>query len=148
MSRFENFFQDIRFGLRTLRNNPGFTALAVITLALGIGANTAIFSVINGVLLQPLPYTDGSELVLLRQSAPGRNISQLSLSIPEVMDYRAQMESLEGVVEYHSMSFTLLSRGEPDRVLTGVVSHNFFDAFVRVTRVERQIGGAGPQDAE
>ena len=129
MSFFENLIQDIRFGARTLRNNPGFTALAIVTLALGIGANTAIFSVINGVLLQPLPYTEGKELVLLRQNAPGRNIDQVSLSIPEVMDYRAQMSSLDGVVEYHSMSFTLLNQGEPDRVLTGVVSHNFFEVF-------------------
>ncbi len=129
MSFFENLTQDIRFGIRTLGNNPGFTAIAIVTLALGIGANTAIFSVINGVLLQPLPYADGRELVLLRQNAPGRNIDQLNLSIPEVMDYRAQMSSLDGVVEYHSMSFTLLNQGEPDRVLTGVVSHNFFDVL-------------------
>ncbi len=129
MSFFERLAQDIRFGLRTLAGNPGFTALAVLTLALGIGANSAIFSVINGVLLQPLPYTEGNELVLLRQHAPGRGIDQVNLSIPEVMDYRAQMSSLDGVVEYHSMSFTLLNRGEPDRVLTGVVSHNFFDVL-------------------
>lgn len=129
MNALEALIQDIRFGLRALRNNPGFTALAVLTLALGIGANTAIFSVINGVLLQPLPYAEGNELVLMRQHAPGRGINQLNLSIPEVMDYRAQMTSLDGVVEYHSMSFTLLDRGEPDRVLTGVVSHNFFDVL-------------------
>jgi putative ABC transport system permease protein len=129
MGFFENFFQDVAFGLRTLRKNPAFTALAVLTLALGIGANTAIFSVINAVLLQPLPYTSGEDLVLLQQSAPGRGIDQVNLSIPEVMDYRAQMTSLDGVVEYHSMSFTLLNRGEPDRVLTGVVSHNFFDVL-------------------
>ena len=129
MSFFENLIQDIRFGIRTLGNNPGFTAIAIVTLALGIGANTAIFSVINGVLLQPLPYADGNDLVLLRQNAPGRNIDRLNLSIPEVMDYRAQMSSLDGVVEYHSMSFTLLNRGEPDRVLTGVVSYNFFDVL-------------------
>ena len=129
MSFFENLTQDIRFGIRTLGKNPGFTAIAILTLALGIGANTAIFSVINGVLLRPLPYTDGNELVLLRQNAPGRGIDQMSLSIPEVMDYRAQMSSLDGVVEYHSMSFTLLNQGEPDRVLTGVVSHNFFEVL-------------------
>ncbi len=129
MNAFDNLFQDIRFGVRTLRKNRGFTVLAILTLALGIGANTAIFSVINGVLLQPLPYADGSELVLLRQQAPGRGIDNLNLSIPEVMDYRAQMTSLDGLVEYHSMSFTLLNRGEPDRVLTGVVSHNFFDVL-------------------
>jgi putative ABC transport system permease protein len=129
MNKFETLLQDIRFGLRTLAGNPGFTALAVLTLALGIGANSAIFSVINGVLLEPLPYAAGDELVLLRQHAPGRGVDQVNFSIPEVMDYRAQMTTLDGVVEYHSMSFTLLNRGEPDRVLTGVVSHNFFDVL-------------------
>jgi len=127
MTSFENLLQDLRFGLRTLRKNPGFTALAILTLALGIGANTAIFSVINGVLLQPLPYYEPDRIVQLTQRAPGRGTDDLAFSIKEVMDYRDQLGSLDAVVEYHSMSFTLLSHGEPDRVLTGVVSHSFFD---------------------
>lgn len=127
MTLIENLLQDIRFGLRTLGKSPGFAALAILTLALGIGANTAIFSAINGVLLQPLPYEEPGRLVQLTQRAPGLGVDNLAFSIKEVMEYREQLASLESVVEYHSMSFTLLSHGEPDRVLTGVVSHNFFD---------------------
>ena len=127
MSFIENLRQDARFGVRTLRKNPGFTALAVLTLALGIGANTAIFSVINGVLLQPLPYHEPDRIVQLTQRAPGIGLENMNFSIKEVMEYRDQLGSLDSLVEYHSMSFTLLSHGEPDRVLTGVVSHNFFD---------------------
>jgi putative ABC transport system permease protein len=127
MNAFEGLVQDIRFGLRTLRGNPGFTALAIVTLALGIGANTAIFSVINGVLLRPLPYRDPDQLVLLQQRAPGAGFDALPFSIKEVVDYRDELQTLDSVVEYHSMSFTLLSHGEPDRVLTGVVSHDFFE---------------------
>jgi len=127
MKLFENLLQDIGFGARTLRKNPGFTALAILTLALGIGANTAIFSVINGVLLRPLPYQEPEQIVQLTQRAPGLGRDSLPFSIKEVMEYRDQLASLDALVEYHSMSFTLLSHGEPDRVLTGVVTHNFFD---------------------
>ena len=120
-------WQDVRFALRTLRNNPGFTAAAVITLALGIGANTAIFSLVHGVLLRPLPYLDDGNLVVLRQQAPQAGIDNLAFSVQEVYDYRDQNKSLDALVEYHNMTFTLLGRGEPERVTTGVVSAEFFD---------------------
>jgi putative ABC transport system permease protein len=117
---------DLRYGVRTLIKNPGFALLAILTLGLGIGANTAIFSVINGVLLKPLPYENGDRLVLIRQSAPGLNQPNAGVSIKELYDYREQLKSFEGLVEFHQMSFDLLRRGEPDRVDTGVVSPNFF----------------------
>ena len=119
--------QDVRFALRTLRKNPGFTAAAVLTLALGIGANTAIFSLVHGVLLRPLPYLDDGDLVVLRQKAPKAGVDNLAFSVQEVYDYREQNRSLGSLVEYHSMTFTLLGRGEPERVRTGVVSAEFFD---------------------
>ncbi len=119
--------QDVRFALRTLRKNPGFTIAAVVTLALGIGANTAIFSLVNGVLLRPLPYLDDGDLVVLRQKAPKAGIDNLAFSVQEVYDYRDQNQSLGSLVEYHHMTFTLLGRGEPERVTTGVVSAEFFD---------------------
>ena len=119
--------QDVQFGLRTLRRSPGYTLAAVTILALGIGANTAIFSVISGVLLKPLPYTDGSRLVLLQQSAPAAGLPTVGISIPEVFDYRSRLQAVQDLVEYHSMSFVLLNQGEPDRVDTGVVSANFFN---------------------
>jgi putative ABC transport system permease protein len=129
VSWLEEFFADLRYGLRTLVKNPGFATLAVMTLGLGIGANTAIFSVINGVLLKPLPYENGGRLVLVQQSAPRANQQNFGVSIKELYDYRQQLASFEGLVEFHQMSFDLLKRGEPDRVATGVVSPNFFDVL-------------------
>jgi predicted permease len=126
---FEELAADLRYGARTLRKNPGFAALAIVTLGLGIGANTAIFSVINGVLLKPLPYENGDRLVLLQQSAPRINQQNFGISIKELYDYREQLASFDGLVEFHQMSFDLLKRGEPDRVATGVVSPNFFDVL-------------------
>jgi predicted permease len=124
---FDELSQDIRYGLRSLARSPGYAALAMLTLGLGIGANTAIFSVINGVLLKPLPYEHGDRLVVVRQSAPLSGQAQVGVAIAEYFDYREQAEVFDGLVEYHQMNFDLLNRGEPDRVNTGVVSHNFFE---------------------
>jgi predicted permease len=118
--------QDVRFALRTLRRSPGFTIAAVLILALGIGANTAMFSVIDGVLLEPLPFRNGDELVLIQQAATKSDVPDAGVSIPELARYRGRLASIRDLVEYHSMSFTLLNQGEPDRVDTGVVSANFF----------------------
>jgi putative ABC transport system permease protein len=120
---------DIRYGTRTLLKHRGFAALAVLTLGLGIGANTAIFSVLNGVLLKPLPYDNGERLVLIRHSARLANQQNLGVSIKELYDYREQLASFDGLVEFHQMNFDLLRRGEPDRVAAGVVSANFFDVL-------------------
>ena len=125
----DTLIRDVRHGLRTLLKSPGYSAMVVLTLGLGIGANTAIFSVINGVLLQPLPYRDGQQLVLARQQASRAGTANIPFSVKEISDYREQLGSLDGFVEYHGMAFTLLDRGEPDRVLTGVVSANFFDVL-------------------
>jgi predicted permease len=125
----ETLAQDVRHGLRTLAKSPGFTAAVVLTLALGIGANTAVFSVVNGVLLRPLPYPGSEQLVILRQAVPGAGIEDLGFSVKEVEDFRDQNRTLEEVIEYHSMSFTLLGGSEPRRVRTGVVSARFFDVL-------------------
>jgi predicted permease len=124
---FETLLQDARYGLRSLRRNPGYAAAAILTLALGIGANTAIFSVVHGVLLQSLPYGAGERLVRLRVDAPGAGIQDGHFSPLEVEDLRTRTHTLEAVAEYHSMWFVLLGRPEPERVQTGVVSANFFD---------------------
>ena len=121
--------QDSGFALRMMRKNLGFTIAAIIVLGLGIGANTAIFSVVNAVLLKPLPYAHGERLLMLRErlsrnAEPGRNVS-----VPEMLDYRRQNRSLDALVEYHNMQFILLGRAEPEQVETGVVSWNFFDVF-------------------
>jgi putative ABC transport system permease protein len=125
---FDVLAQDVRFGLRVLRRNPGFTLTAVITLALGIGANTAIFSVIYGVLLRPLPYKDGDRLVVVNQQARLNNVNSLGFSVKEFEDYRDQNKTME-MVEHHAMSFILFGRNEPERVQTSVVSANFFDVL-------------------
>ena len=129
VSWLEELVADLRYGGRTLAKNPGFALVAILTLGLGIGANTAIFSVINGVLLKPLPYENGERLVLLQQSATRLNQTNFGVSIKELYEYREQLASFEGLVEFHQMSFDLLKRGEPDRVATGVVSPNFFDVL-------------------
>jgi putative ABC transport system permease protein len=125
----DQVLNDLRFGLRTLFKNRGFALLAILTLGLGIGENTAIFSVIYGVLLKPLPYTDSGRLVLIRQSAPLLGRADVGVSIKEYFTYRDQASEFEALVEFHQMNFDLLKRGEPDRVNTGVVSTNFFSVL-------------------
>lgn len=121
--------RDCRFAIRSLRRSPGYTLAILLTLTLGIGANTAAFSLVNGVLIRPLPYKDGERLMHLRQPASGAGTDDAGFSPVEIADYRAHSRALEGIVEYHSMSFTLLGLGEPQRVQTGVVSAQFFDLF-------------------
>ena len=125
----DSILKDLRFGARALLRSHWYTAIVVLTLGLGIGANTAIFSVITGVLLRPLPYEQSDRLVLLRQSAPLASVANVGVSIKEYFTYREQARDIQSLVEYHQMNFDLLKRGEPDRVNTGVVSHNFFDVL-------------------
>src|SRR5215467_7210398 len=123
----DHFRRDVRFAIRSLSRNPGFSIVALLTLALGIGANTAIFSVINGVVLQPLPYSKGDGLILVRQQLPLAGVQRLAFSLHDLEDYRSQNSTVSALVEYHEMSFVLLGKPEPERVQTGVVSWNFFD---------------------
>jgi MacB-like periplasmic core domain len=124
----ETVAQDLRYGVRMLRNNPGFSALVVLTLALGIGANTAIFSVVYGVLLRPLPYAHGGQLLVIHQRARAQ-ASDVPFSYKELVDYREQTQTLDALVEYHSMPFLLLGDDSAERVQTAVVSANFFDVL-------------------
>jgi putative ABC transport system permease protein len=125
----DSIVQDTAYGLRCIRTQPGFAAAVILTLAFGIGANTAIFSVVRGVLLKPLPYAAGDRLVVLHQPAKLAGLEDVGFSAPEIMDLRARSRALDGVVEYHGMSFNLIGRGEPERVKTGVVSANFFEVL-------------------
>src|SRR5580700_3890640 len=120
---------DCRYALRMMGKNPGFTAVAILTLALGIGANTAIFSVVHSVLLRALPYPQGQQLIFIRQQETKLGIEDWGFSVKEIADYRAQNRTLSGLVEYHAMSFTLFGHGDPERVRTGVVSANYFELF-------------------
>jgi predicted permease len=125
----QTILQDLRYALRTLGRARTYTAVAVLTLALGIGANTAIFSVIHGVLLKDLPFANGDRVVRIRQPIAVGQVADAGFSVQELADVRATSRSFEALAEYHSMSFNLLGRGEPQRVQTGVVSANYFDAL-------------------
>ncbi|HSC29021.1 MAG TPA: ABC transporter permease, partial [Vicinamibacterales bacterium] len=123
----ETLGQDIRYGLRGLRRQAGYALAVVITMTLGIGANTAIFSVVNAVVLQPLPYARGEDLLLLRQ--PRTGVDNTGFSIVDIDDIRQRSASLDAVVEYHNMYFILLGGEEPERVAAGVVSWEYFQTL-------------------
>jgi len=125
----ETSWLDMRQGVRMLTQNPGFTLAALGTLAVGIGATTAIFSLVYGVLLRPLPYGRGDDLIVLHQQAQARNQRDLRFSVKEIEDYRGAKNTLDAVVEHHSMVFLLLGDNFAERVQTAVVSANFFDSL-------------------
>jgi putative ABC transport system permease protein len=125
----ESVVADVRYALRTLRRSPAFTAVVVLTLALGIGANTAIFSVVHGVLLKPLPNRDGDRLLYLRQSADGPSQANISFSVPEVHDLRTGVPSLGGIAEYSPWNLTLQGDNDAVRLDVGLVTGNYFDVM-------------------
>ncbi|MBA3320532.1 MAG: ABC transporter permease [Pyrinomonadaceae bacterium] len=120
-------WQDIKYGVRMLLKSPGFTFVAVFALALGIGANTAIFSVVNGVLLRSLPFPDAERLVWFDGVSPARGITESSLSMPDYLDWRSQADAFESTTAFVEGS-AILSNGdaEPERVPRGVVTAGFF----------------------
>lgn len=124
-----DLWQDLRYGGRILRKQPGFMLIAVITLSLGIGANTAIFSVINAVLLRPLPYDAPERLVFIYNTAPGFGIEKLGLFEAEFLRLRGQARSLEHVSLYTSTTRTLTGAEEPERISAGTTSAELFAAL-------------------
>jgi predicted permease len=122
----EHVTADFRYALRALRQTPAFTIVVVITLALGIGANTAIFSVVRGVLLKPLPHRDGDRLVYLRHSMDGPGGANLAFSVPEVRDFRNGAQSLAGIAEFSSWTVALQGDEGAVRVNVGLVTGNYF----------------------
>ena len=121
--------QDVRYGLRLLAKNPGFSSIAIITLALGIGANTAIFSVVNAALLRPLPYQDPDRLVYVWSAEKARGINQSTVSIPDLRDWRQQNRVFDGMAGWWSESYNLSGGDEPQQVSGWTVSPNFFEVF-------------------
>lgn len=117
---------DLRFAFRALRARPGFVAAAVLTLALGIGANTAIFSVVNAFLLKPLPYPDGERLVEIHNSYPGNNLPEADVSIPDYLDRREHVTALEDSALYTWNSFNLAASGTPERLVGLVATPSLF----------------------
>jgi predicted permease len=127
----ENFLQDLRYGARMLRKSPGFTVIAVLTLALGIGANTAIFSVVNAVLLKPLPYPDANRVVMMFLQDPSLGLARDDMGNADFLAMDEQQQSFESVAAYKSSDngFTLTGNGEPQEIPGGQVTAHFFDVF-------------------
>jgi predicted permease len=124
LPRAEQFFRDIRFGLRTLRKNPGFAAIAIITLALGIGVNTAIFSVVYGVLLAPLPFPHPEQVVLVWSHVNGHDNA---VSVGDFLDWQKQNSTFQGLIAITGHRFSLSTSGHPEIMQARIVSPGFFD---------------------
>ncbi|MGC1935531.1 MAG: ABC transporter permease, partial [Candidatus Acidiferrales bacterium] len=122
-----NFWQDFRFGIRTLLKNPGFAVVAILTLALGIGASTAIFSVVDAVLLRPLPYPNPQQLVAVWEVEA--NGHRAHLADPNFLDFRAQNETLSGLADFSSGPDSVSGGSEPVRVDIATVSQDFFNVL-------------------
>ena len=117
---------DLRYAARSLSRAPGFALTVILTLGLGIGANTAIFSVVRGVLLRPLPHKDGDRLVYLRHSIKGPGGENVNFSVPEINDFRESAKSLAGIAEYSGMIYTLQGKQDAVRMTVGLVTGNYF----------------------
>ena len=125
----EAFLQDVRYGLRMLRKNPGFTAVALLVLTIGIGANVAIFSVVNTVLLRPLPYHDPGRLVMLWESLPGIGFQQVGTATGEYLDYRDRNRVFSGIAAYKNDTANLTGSGQPERISISRTSANLFSVL-------------------
>ena len=140
--------QDVRYTMRSFRRTPGFTAAAVLTLALGVGATTAILSVVNGVLIRPLPYPNADRAVLVWTGDPRSPGTNLPFSLPDFVDLRQESKTLEQVAAFRSWNFTLAEQGEPEQLAGANVSPGLFEVLgVRpalgrtFARDEEQAGG-------
>ena len=120
----DTLLQDIRYGLRTIVKAPAFAVIATLTLALGIGANTALFSVVNGVLLNPLPYAQPNRLVAVYTRS--KEFKRSSISYPNFLDWVRDQPSFTGMAAFRSDDFTLTGQGEPERLKAEMVSADFF----------------------
>jgi len=127
--RLELFFHDLTVALRSLARAKGLAITVVLTLALGIGANAAIFSLVRGVLLRPLVNRDENRLIYIRQSAPGLGIDNANFSVPEIQDLRAGMKSLSAIGDFSTIGFTMVGLGDPREVRAGVVGGNYFEVM-------------------
>jgi predicted permease len=121
--------RDLRYALRSLLRSKGFAFAVILTLGLGIGANTAIFSVVRGVMLKPLPHRDGDRLMFLRQSVENLHQENVGFSVPEVNDFRQSASSFAGIAEYSPITLTLLGEHDAVRIDLGLVTGNYFSVM-------------------
>ncbi len=145
-----DLLHSVKVALRSFVREPAFTLAFVLTMGLGIGANTAIFSLVYGVLLRPLPYPEAERIVYLENAAKHAGIENMNFSFPEVGDYREQVRSLDQIVEFGDWTFNVVDRGEPHRAIAGLVTANFFEVLGmrplhgRVLQAEDRGKGAPP----
>jgi putative ABC transport system permease protein len=137
------FLQDLKVALRSLYRAKGLAITVVLTLALGIGANAAIFSLVRGVLLRPLVNRDENRLIYIQQSAPGMARGGVPFSVPEIQDLRASVKTLNSFGEFSTIGFTMIGLGEPREVRAGVVDGSYFEVMGLHPVLGRLIG---PQD--
>jgi putative ABC transport system permease protein len=137
------FFRDVRLAFHSLMHSKSLAAIVILTLALGIGANAAIFTLVRGVLLKPLVNRDENRLVYIRQSAPSGGQDNTTFSVPEIKDIEGSVRSLDEFGDFSTMDFTMVGLGEPRVVHGGVVSGNYFDVMGLGPVLGRLVG---PQD--
>src|ERR1700681_660221 len=137
------FINDLKIALRSLARTKGLAFTVILTLALGIGANAAIFTLVRGVLLKPLVNRDEDRLIYIRQSAPGLGDENVAFSVPEIQDLRASVKTLSAFGDFSAFGFTMLGLGEPREVQAGIVGGNYFDVIGLHPVLGRLIG---PQD--
>src|SRR4029077_15196373 len=116
-----SFFRDLRVAFHSLMRSKGLATIVILTLALGIGANAAIFTLVRGVLLKPLVNRDEDRLIYIRQSAPGIRDENATFSVPEIQDLRASVKTLSAFGDFSTMDFTMIGLGEPRSIRGGVV---------------------------
>ena len=143
MTMLDELGQDLRYAVRSLRKSPGFTAIALLTLALGIGANTAIFSVVRGVLLEPLPFHDADRIVRLWHAHRGDAVDKGAISEPDFLDWREQSTMAESMGGYFFMDggtgMDMTGIGDPERIATALVTDGFFETLGTPARVGRYL---------
>src|SRR5437667_2671380 len=143
MSKIMSFINDLRVAVRSLDRTKGLAVTVVLTLALGIGANAAIFTLVRGVLLKPLVNRDEDRLIYIRQSAPGIGDDNSTFSVPEIQDLRASVKTLSAFGDFSTIGFTMIGLGEPSEVRAGVVGGTYFEVMGLHPVLGRLIG---PQD--
>src|SRR3954451_4068306 len=126
---FRRLLNDLKFALRSLSRAKGLSITVVLTLALGIGANASIFSVVRGVLLKPLVNREESRLIYIRQSAPGIKTENATFSVPEILDLRGRLKSVAAIGEFSQIGFTMIGLGEPRTVRAGAVDGSYFEVM-------------------
>jgi len=138
-----SFVRDLKFAIHSLIRTPGMAVAVILTLALGIGANAAIFTLVRGVLLKPLVNREEDRLIYIRQSAPGMGDDNTTFSVPEIQDLRTSVKTVSALGDFSVMGFTIIGLGEPRSIRGGVVGGTYFDVMGLHPVLGRLIG---PQD--